>query len=343
MVTMFKVINIILATFHFYYAALHLGEEVEYIWSKSWTAGKVLYLLTRYLGSIFLLCLIAGVRNYAWNDTGLELDDRSVNGFFTTCLNGELFAGLGPMIILLAEVILMMRVYALYEKSKFLLAFFIFLTAGLLGFNILQLSHLFLNIEIKTCLNGDCFQVVKRTRRAFIAEGTLLNFECMYALPISGIGWAVTSVVELLLFVLVIMKARKWEGSDSATQAVKNNPPRVRHIATRMARASIVYFAVIFTVCCIGAAVMFIEENAPFNVLIRWIIEYNRLPYETFVITVMTILAPKLILDLRKEFYGPPERKDTELTWNADVPTYSTMDGSLEGYSDREVLETFMD
>lgn len=53
----FKVVFFACITFYFYYVVLHLDDEVEYIWSKRWTAGKVAYLLARYSGAVFLILL----------------------------------------------------------------------------------------------------------------------------------------------------------------------------------------------------------------------------------------------------------------------------------------------
>ncbi|OCB90231.1 hypothetical protein A7U60_g2603 [Sanghuangporus baumii] len=137
-VTTFKSVIVACATFHFYYTALHFDEEVEYIWvylpiayspyrnteyaslqSKKWTVGKGMYLLTRYLGTFYLMyvyiksqvslfkrrsdrCAIMGALTYAWNDSDDQFDGI-VNNPFETCLYGNLFTGLGPMIILVAE------------------------------------------------------------------------------------------------------------------------------------------------------------------------------------------------------------------------------------------------
>ena len=39
--------------------------------------------------------------------------------------------------------------------------------------------------------------------------------------------------------------------------------------------------------------------------------------YQTIVITVMTILAPKMFINLRAEYYGPVGIITTELSWDA--------------------------
>ena len=57
-------------------------------------------------------------------------------------------------------------------------------------------------------------------------------------------------------------------------------------------------------------------------------------PYQTFVITLMTILAPKLLIKLRAEYYGPIGEVATDLSWNAELSGHSQ--GRTEGYSDAD-------
>ena len=44
----------------------------------------------------------------------------------------------------------------------------------------------------------------------------------------------------------------------------------------------------------------------------------------------MTIMAPKLLIKLRADFYGPVDGIATELSWNAEVSGFS-----YEGTEDR--------
>ncbi|KAL5498432.1 hypothetical protein ACEPAH_2574 [Sanghuangporus vaninii] len=329
--TAFKSIIVACATFHFYYTALHFDEEVEYIWSKKWTVGKGMYLLTRYLGTFYLICAIMGVHTYAWNDPDDRLDE-SVNNPFETCLYGNLSTGLGTMIILVAEVILMMRVYALYGRNKGLLIFFTLLTIILLVFNILQLLDIFLSIEQGTCGFGSCLSTPSFDD---------FHFACMDSAPISGIGWAVTSFVELLLFLLVVLKAGSRERIRSVMRKSNSQPARPLDVTTSMAKDSISYFAMIFTMCLIGATLVFIVEHHS-NAVTSFIgTQMNA--YETIVITIMTILAPKLVLNLRAAYYGPPEDVTMQLVWNAQMSTSSTTNRGLEDFCVREELESFMD
>ncbi|KAL5520283.1 hypothetical protein ACEPAG_9496 [Sanghuangporus baumii] len=315
--TTFKSIIVVCATFHFYYIVLHFDKEVEYIWSKKWTVGKGVYLLARYLGTFYLICAVMGVHAFTWNDADDGIYDIA-NNPFEDCLNENLFSGLGPMIILVAEMILMMRVYALYGRNRRLLILFILLTIILLLFNILQLLDVFVPIEENKCGSSFCLP-------AHFPD------TCMSAVPISGTGWAVTSFVELLLFLLVVLKAGCRERIRSMMRKSEGQPSQPLDVTTSMAKDSISYFAITFTVCLIGVALVFTVEKHSMNA------------YETIVITIMTILAPKLILNLRAAYYGPPEDIATQLTWNVQVSTSSTTNRELESVCVREELEPFVD
>ena len=39
-------------------------------------------------------------------------------------------------------------------------------------------------------------------------------------------------------------------------------------------------------------------------------------PYQTIVVTIMSLLAPKLLLDLRKEYYSVDERIELSQFWS---------------------------
>lgn len=65
--------------------------------------------------------------------------------------------------------------------------------------------------------------------------------------------------------------------------------------------------------------------------------------YGTIVITIITILAPKLILNLRVAYYGPPEDIASDLTWNVHVSTSSAIGESSGGALARDELASFLD
>ncbi|KAJ7873308.1 hypothetical protein B0H14DRAFT_144357 [Mycena olivaceomarginata] len=106
-----------------YDTILHIGQEYRYVWKSRWSVVKILYLWTRY--STFIDTILAVQERV---DFSRDASSCSRIMTFTT-----IFAGFG---IGVAEIILMIRTYALYERSKKLLVFFtvIWFAAGGVNF-----------------------------------------------------------------------------------------------------------------------------------------------------------------------------------------------------------------
>ncbi|KAJ7186333.1 hypothetical protein GGX14DRAFT_409209 [Mycena pura] len=88
-----------------YDTLLSAGQEYKCIWKSKWSLVKVLYICARY---------------GAFIDVPTLVHARISNSRFGFCL----FAGVGMGV---TEIILMIRTYAQYDKSKKLLAFFLLL------------------------------------------------------------------------------------------------------------------------------------------------------------------------------------------------------------------------
>lgn len=156
------------------------------------------------------------------------------------------------------QVILEMRVYALYQKSSRILALMIILSTFSFGVDFIQgfqitcvscLDHSgsmyrhSRTIDLATdfiCL-GKCHQEAPHPLSA--VEQLLIEItgsSCTAnSLPISTIGWLVTVLVELILFAMVLRKARKHEqgGYISAPSTAK------RDLTMIIANDSRIYFA----------------------------------------------------------------------------------------------------
>ncbi|KAF7311214.1 hypothetical protein MKEN_01022900 [Mycena kentingensis (nom. inval.)] len=96
-----------------YDTLLQINDEYRYIWRSRWTLIKGLHLWTRY-GS-FIGAAVPVIRAAARGDTSSPLVCDAVT-FFTTVFS---IFGIG-----VTQLILMVRTYTLYERSKLLLAFF---------------------------------------------------------------------------------------------------------------------------------------------------------------------------------------------------------------------------
>jgi len=92
---------------------LQINDEYRHVWKSRWTLIKCLYMWTRY--STFISIIISLV----------NLSECNKITTFTTAFSGS--------IIGVTELILMVRTYTLYERSKKLLAFFFVLWFSIAG------------------------------------------------------------------------------------------------------------------------------------------------------------------------------------------------------------------
>ncbi|EGO03564.1 hypothetical protein SERLA73DRAFT_175071 [Serpula lacrymans var. lacrymans S7.3] len=91
---------------------IHLGDEVEYIWQGGNTWLKYMYLLIRYIPVLTQGCLLIITTGYS---SGIRFP-------LYTCRGWVLYQGLASEFMSLAvETVLLVRVYALYNRSKFIL------------------------------------------------------------------------------------------------------------------------------------------------------------------------------------------------------------------------------
>ncbi|EJD04941.1 uncharacterized protein FOMMEDRAFT_154089 [Fomitiporia mediterranea MF3/22] len=134
----------------------------------------------------------------------------------------------------------------------------------------------------------------------------------------AGVAWIVASSVELLLFLLILWKTiqlKKFRIPTCNPQS-KGHLANTQDITTLMARDSIMYFAIIFSVCLLGAIISFIRERGLTDSKISIFLFYNQNAYFTIAVTVMTILAPKMLINIRAEYYGSAGITATELSWD---------------------------
>jgi len=106
-------VDVACLTFLTYDTLLSAGQEYKYMWKSKWSVIKVLYICARY--GTFI-------------DTSMDVHERVSNVGSSSCRLASgfaiFFAGIGMAVI---EIILMIRTYAQYNRSKRLLAFFLLL------------------------------------------------------------------------------------------------------------------------------------------------------------------------------------------------------------------------
>ncbi|EJD05218.1 uncharacterized protein FOMMEDRAFT_154433 [Fomitiporia mediterranea MF3/22] len=142
----------------------------------------------------------------------------------------------------------------------------------------------------------------------------------------SGVAWTLTAFFEMILFVLTLWKSVQLKRSKLAMDNPRDELPRAEHIITLMARDSIMYFAIIFSICLLGAILVFIADESPVSINNPFFVDFNKFgsnAYQTIVITIVTILAPRMLINLREERYGPVGIIPTALSWDVCVPEHS--------------------
>ncbi|KAJ7165352.1 hypothetical protein C8R46DRAFT_1220476 [Mycena filopes] len=98
-----------------YDTLLQIKEEYRHVWKSRWTVIKCLYLLTRYGTFISLIMSLVNLTEH-WLPSPHSVPACNKVTTFTTAFSGSIVA--------LTELILMLRTYTLYERSRKLLAFF---------------------------------------------------------------------------------------------------------------------------------------------------------------------------------------------------------------------------
>ncbi|EJD05101.1 uncharacterized protein FOMMEDRAFT_154282 [Fomitiporia mediterranea MF3/22] len=290
----------------------HLDEEVEYIWVSGMRSGQLSQVFpifsnkkassqiegqTKYLGSVFLMY----VSNFTDkrpvdNDTAAwppYSHDASLRNVWRAKEN--------------ATVIRCADTTSLRMQHP---------TTGIQSRYEIPLVIMHWNLK-PFHYNGTKESLDKGEIRPFTHDIGVHNTGCLSAPFMSGISWAAVSSVELLLFVLVLWKTIQVKGLKFPTWISRstNGPRTTQDIATLMARDSVVYFAVIFSVALLGSVLTFLSERSDSRgFLLVFFRDSNA--YQTIVITIMTILAPKMLINIRAEYYGPVGIIATEISWD---------------------------
>jgi len=93
-------------TFYSYDIILSSGQEIKYIWGSKWSPVKALYFIIRYYCIVNLIAIVA-----VYSSTSLSLED--CQRFFLWSIPGG-----APVFTLALNVILLLRIFALYNRNK---------------------------------------------------------------------------------------------------------------------------------------------------------------------------------------------------------------------------------
>ncbi|TCD61109.1 hypothetical protein EIP91_009027 [Steccherinum ochraceum] len=150
-----------------------IGDEVEVIWKRQWTFAKCLYVAARYLPWIVQLALIA---INADGSTGLFFSTADCHRWIA--IQGTIL----QLIITTVDVVLITRVYALYNRNLTLTGILV----ALFCVEISSLSYILSQVAPNLTFNDDCFVI--RSPKIFVYY------------------WITSLVFETLLFLLTLYK-----------------------------------------------------------------------------------------------------------------------------------------
>ncbi|KAJ7260104.1 hypothetical protein C8J57DRAFT_483879 [Mycena rebaudengoi] len=272
-----------------------LDEEVELIWRSSWSMGKVLFIINRYYT---LICVV--VNNYALFSPTLS-DSVSLRFFHWQGWTGLIAC-------MIAEVILQMRLYALYFLNKKVLALMV------VTFIISSTSSA---VIMGTVLSGI-------TARSQPIPGIPLRFCIPVGVPSYFFAfWIPIIAFESLLCALALYRGfQTFKASGSAFQSG-------RHLVAILIRDSVLYFLVMFATYLTN---MLVWASAPPNLL--------EIPI-AFSVALSCCLGNRMILNVRevnREIEATKEHSGESIKHQARL-TRSSVFGPTEPLTDMEMSQ----
>ncbi|KZT39317.1 hypothetical protein SISSUDRAFT_1061253 [Sistotremastrum suecicum HHB10207 ss-3] len=273
-----------------YDTVCHLPSEIEYIWRAKWSFPKVLYIFARYWG-IFQLGFELGVNNSV--TVGVDnlyckfwLWFYTFSGFvvFTTTVN----------------VIFVLRIHALYNRSKRILALLIGLVLLEFGTELyVTLSQALLNDVIPRPLPfiPGCLISNGVTNRALIAW--VPNFSV-------GFGFFVLTVIKLY------QTLREQHSQSTTTGVFRLTSRQIKSslgpMLTMFIRDGALFFALLFSISVVCAVMTIVYQHS----------EIVTLAYP-WLVSVYAYSGSRLILNIRSVGVSKPQ--------------HSTVPGTLEFFN----------
>lgn len=232
---------------------LQLDSEIVFFWQQRWSLAKALFLWSRYYGLAFN---ISNAIVFMQPHPSLKL----CNTFFHWQNTGA------SLQVITSHVILELRLYAMYQSSRIILALFCFLTVG----EALAMGLVF----------GIPNQNLVGTNEPFPDL-----FICADADPLDGSHWVVyywmsILIIESTLFALALWKA--WQHRPSA-QGSK--------LMQQLTRDSAMYFAVLFCIYLVNL-IMWIRNRITLDELMT-----------AFSFVISSIFANRLVISVRSNHY----------------------------------------
>lgn len=247
--------------------ALTLAQEIELIWRQRWSMMTALYLGLRYFGLGYaVISVLAQVPTISLTDTGCHV-------FFIT-LNWITFVSTAMLC-----VIMIVRLYAMYQKSKKVL---------------IPLVVIFLALST---INGTIAGIVTKNSSAvvLILSG---NYVCSPSFDGNGvllvdITWVIGIAWEILVLSLAIWVAVKHlrELRQTSSGGI------LEDCFTVLIKTHVVYFTSFVAVSCFEIGYLSPALSAdPFSLNTQLFLGFSQI----FTLVQMVVLGPRLILSVRE-------------------------------------------
>ncbi|TDL18504.1 hypothetical protein BD410DRAFT_793209 [Rickenella mellea] len=259
-------------------------QEVEYIWKSRWTLPKVLYLWTRYFALFVQVIAIA--------------ESTSMKVTTTVCAGWAYFEGItGQMLVMGVELLLMLRVWALYKRDRRVLYFLVALYIAEVTANTVILGMSLPGIKSVPPLRGlfppdfplsGCFPI--KVPKFFFSY------------------WIPTLIFESVLFILMTL---------NFVRLARGNKPMP--LLTLFFRDGTVYYAVIFAALLIQVLLYELVNSALAQVAIGW------------QLTMFSIMGARLVLNLRAASVGRSDYETVEMIKFEKRSHLKTIGHSSEG------------
>lgn len=246
--------------------ALTFGQELELVWRQRWSFMTVLYLSARYLGiSYAVITILFSVPTIPVTDAGCLIMYLVLNW-----TNVVIYAILG--------VIMIARLYAMYQQSRKVLIFLI-------------VTFLAVNIFDATIFASTMWHI---SSEELILSG---NYQCTAssggdAVLLNSVAWIITTVWEILALCLAV-----WI-------AVKHFRELRRHSAggiigdsfTVLIKSHVIYFASLVAISCFNLGNLSPTMSDAFSLETQIYIGSSQI----FVVVQSFVLGPRLILSVRE-------------------------------------------
>ncbi|CAE6350188.1 unnamed protein product [Rhizoctonia solani] len=196
-----------------------LAEEVDRIWQREWTGATWLFVLNRYLTELQFIVNVVSFHHPHWTGKVSPCDDFMPFPAVSTLIS-----------IAIAEIIMVLRTYALYQRNKYILRLLAFFWAGQVIVMVTTLRHP-TRVELPEGLVG-CIQ------------GASGNYSVAF--------WLAPLATDSVIFGLTVFKALEY------IHKMKYRVPLIHVIL----RDGILYFTVILTANLLNCLLCFLAPSS---------------------------------------------------------------------------------